>query len=114
MTLCTLFLLIVESGVFEIFGFSDVCQGMISGGNPGMVFVKEWWQVIYMKIFANDYTLPETNIAPETLPTLGEKWPHSKGKYSLHGASGLGLEDEFPFGARPPARCELLVFGSVS
>ncbi len=28
-------------------------------------------------------TLPETNIAPET----------------------LGLEDEFPFGARPPARC---------
>ena len=36
--------------------------------------------------------LPETNIAPET----------------------LGLEDEFPFGARPPARCELLVLGSVS
>ena len=28
------------------------------------------------------------------LPTLGEKWPHSKGnvgKYSLHGASGSGV-----------------------
>ena len=32
-------------------------------------------------------TLPETNIVPET----------------------LGLEDEIPFGARPPARCELFV-----
>ncbi len=37
-----------------------------------------------------------TNTIPDApcmdyLPTLGEKWPHSKGnvgKYSLHGASG--------------------------
>ena len=40
----------------------------------------------------NLFTLPETNIAPAT----------------------LGLEDEFPFGARPIFRCELLVSGSVS
>ena len=29
------------------------------------------------------------------LPTLGEKWPHSRGnvgKYSLHGASGMKLQ----------------------
>ena len=25
----------------------------------------------------------------------------------------LGLEDEFPFGFRPPARCELLFLGTV-
>ena len=36
-------------------------------------------------------TLPETNIAPES----------------------LGLEDEFPFGFRPIFRCELLVLGRV-
>ena len=26
----------------------------------------------------------------------------------------LGLEDEIPFGARPPARCELLALGSAT
>ena len=41
------------------------------------------------------------------LPTLGEKWPHSKGnvgKYSLHGASGL-------FGGHDSHR--LFEFGSL-
>ena len=35
-------------------------------------------------------------------------------KRTLYIPETLGLEDEFPFGARPPDRCELLVFGSLN
>ncbi len=49
-----------------------------------------WMKMVFFWYTA--HTLPETNIfAPETLE----------------------LEDEFPFGFRPPARCELLVLGSL-
>ena len=37
----------------------------------------------------------------EYLPTLGSKWPHSRGnvgKYSMHGASGLGFQTANVFG----------------
>ena len=39
----------------------------------------------------NDNNVPDAPCMDFCLPTLGEKWPHSKrhvGKYSLHGASG--------------------------
>ena len=47
-----------------------------------------------------NYTHPNPD-APciKYLPTLGEKWPHSKGnvgKYSLHGASGKVLTNDSP------------------
>ena len=45
------------------------------------------------------------------LPTLGEKWPHSRGnvgKYSLHGASGAG---HGPVGEKTAGHVRGLMFG---
>ncbi len=62
------------------------CGNNYFGGVRWSKLMLKWnkWQVEAKCVCPNKkYTLPETNIAPET----------------------LGLEDEFPFGARSPGRC---------
>jgi len=50
------------------------------------------------------------------LPTLGEKWPHSRGnvgKYSLHGSFGIGMlkrQGEKLLGSRNAMGCDCLIY----